>query len=268
MPLMADELGIGPTGYGFMLSAIGVGAVSGTVLSFRLQRIAGLGPMMLTASLGSSLFVFLFAWSPIYPLSVALTFCAGVTNSIFLITSMTVMQLRVPEELRGRVMGIHAITFSLISLGGAGRRRHRQRVRRPGRDRRRRLRPGLRRADRHHHAARGGGTSAPTPRPPAPRTDVVRPLALAAALALVLVATGCAGAPDDPCGGDLEAATTPPVERADAPAFRILWLGDTLLADAAEPHLVANGYAWAFDLLRPAPRRRLRDCQRRRPHHH
>ena len=118
MPLMADELGIGPTGYGFMLSAIGVGAVSGTVLSFRLQHIAGLGPMMLTASLGSSLFVFLFAWSPVYPISVALTFCAGITNSIFLITSMTVMQLRVPEELRGRVMGIHAITFSLISLGG------------------------------------------------------------------------------------------------------------------------------------------------------
>ena len=118
MPLMAAELGIGSASYGFMLSAIGVGAVSGTVLSFRLQRLAGLGPMMLTASLGSSLFVFLFAWSPVYALSVALVYCAGVTNSIFLITSMTVMQLRVPEELRGRVMGIHAITFSLISLGG------------------------------------------------------------------------------------------------------------------------------------------------------
>ena len=118
MPLMAEELGIGPASYGFMLSAIGIGAVSGTVLSFRLQRRMALGPMMLAASLGSSLFVFLFAWSPVYPLSVALTYCAGVTNSIFLITSMTVMQLRVPEELRGRVMGIHAITFSLISLGG------------------------------------------------------------------------------------------------------------------------------------------------------
>ena len=118
MPLMAEELDIGAASFGFMLSAIGLGAVSGTVLSFRLQRFAGLGPMMLSASFGSSVFVFLFAWSPVYPLSVALVYCAGVTNSIFLITSMTVMQLRVPEELRGRVMGIHAITFSLISLGG------------------------------------------------------------------------------------------------------------------------------------------------------
>jgi hypothetical protein len=31
---------------------------------------------------------------------------------------MTVLQLKVPDALRGRVMGIHSITFSLIALGG------------------------------------------------------------------------------------------------------------------------------------------------------
>ena len=30
---------------------------------------------------------------------------------------MTVLQMRVPDALRGRVMGIHGITFSLIPLG-------------------------------------------------------------------------------------------------------------------------------------------------------
>jgi MFS family permease len=39
-------------------------------------------------------------------------------SSIFLVSSMTVLQLNVPDELRGRVMGIHSITFSLIALGG------------------------------------------------------------------------------------------------------------------------------------------------------
>ena len=72
-----------------------------------------------------------------------------------------------------------------------------------------------------------------------------------AALVLALAA-GCAGDRDDGCGEAFEAAPAP-AERADAPAFRILWLGDTLLADAAEPHLVANGYAWAVDGLRPLP---------------
>ena len=31
---------------------------------------------------------------------------------------MTTLQLRVPENMRGRVMGIYTITFSLIPLGG------------------------------------------------------------------------------------------------------------------------------------------------------
>ncbi len=37
---------------------------------------------------------------------------------MFLISTMTVLQLRVPDELRGRVMGFHGITFSLMALGG------------------------------------------------------------------------------------------------------------------------------------------------------
>ncbi|MXZ62719.1 MAG: CapA family protein [Chloroflexi bacterium] len=74
-----------------------------------------------------------------------------------------------------------------------------------------------------------------------------------ALVALVLaLAAGCAGERDESCGADVEAAPTP-TELSDAPAFRILWLGDTLLADAAEPHLVSNGYTWAFDRLRPLP---------------
>ncbi|MCY4455662.1 MAG: CapA family protein [Chloroflexi bacterium] len=70
---------------------------------------------------------------------------------------------------------------------------------------------------------------------------------------LALAAAACAPGPEDGCSGDLDAATTAPAERSDSPPFRILWLGDTLLADAAEPHLAANGYAWAFDRMRPLP---------------
>ena len=35
-----------------------------------------------------------------------------------MITSMTVLQLEVPDQLRGRVMGIHTIGYSLMPLGG------------------------------------------------------------------------------------------------------------------------------------------------------
>jgi len=43
---------------------------------------------------------------------------ASAFSSVFLVSSMTVLQLKVPDNLRGRVMGIHSITFSMIALGG------------------------------------------------------------------------------------------------------------------------------------------------------
>jgi hypothetical protein len=52
-----------------------------------------------------------------YP-ALLMTFIASVFASVFMISSMTVLQLVVPDELRGRVMGIHTIGFSLMPLGG------------------------------------------------------------------------------------------------------------------------------------------------------
>ncbi len=45
-------------------------------------------------------------------------FASSVCASIFMICSMSVMQLEVPDALRGRVMGVHSITYSLMPLGG------------------------------------------------------------------------------------------------------------------------------------------------------
>jgi len=44
-------------------------------------------------------------------------FFASMFSSIFMISQMTVLQLRVPDHLRGRVMGFHGITYSLMPLG-------------------------------------------------------------------------------------------------------------------------------------------------------
>ncbi|GIS90311.1 MAG: hypothetical protein CM1200mP20_03520 [Pseudomonadota bacterium] len=38
-------------------------------------------------------------------------FFVGLFGSVFLITSMTVLQICVPDALRGRVMGIHTVSF-------------------------------------------------------------------------------------------------------------------------------------------------------------
>ena len=42
----------------------------------------------------------------------------AVCMSMYFVASMTQLQLAVPDALRGRVMGIYTICFSLVPLGG------------------------------------------------------------------------------------------------------------------------------------------------------
>lgn len=126
MPIFADRLGTGEQGFGLLISASGVGSVLGTILVLPLQKAGRLGWIMLgglflsTMTLyGFSLVVVLADTIPgAFFLALFCVMLMAVFSSVFLIASMTVLQLRVPDELRGRVMGVHGITFSLIALGG------------------------------------------------------------------------------------------------------------------------------------------------------
>jgi MFS family permease len=118
MPLVAKQFDAGPRGFGLLLTTIGVGAVTGTVVTLRLQGVERLGRLLIAALLSSELLVIGFALAPRYELALALLLLASICNAIFLIVSMTALQLRVPDDMRGRVMGIHSITFSMAILGG------------------------------------------------------------------------------------------------------------------------------------------------------
>ena len=48
----------------------------------------------------------------------AIIFFAGASTSTYMITVMSMLQALVPNELRGRVMGIYGMTWSLLPLGG------------------------------------------------------------------------------------------------------------------------------------------------------
>ena len=126
MPAFARQLGVGETGFGLILSSTGIGSVTGTLIVASLQRSPRLGRLML-ASLGGATLAFLafnacvalLAGHPTgYPAALVCSVIAAMCTSMFLVSSMTVMQLAVPDRLRGRVMGLHGICFSLIPLGG------------------------------------------------------------------------------------------------------------------------------------------------------
>jgi len=121
MPAFADLLGGGEAAFGYLLSAGGVGSVVGTLLVGSIQGHQHLGRLMLGGAALAAVTTLLFgliASSGVFLLGLLTTFLAAAFASVFLISSMSVMQLSVPDTLRGRVMGIHAMGFSLMPLGG------------------------------------------------------------------------------------------------------------------------------------------------------
>ena len=118
MPAYVDDFGRGTSEIGFMLTAVGIGSFAGTFVVGRFQGATYLGWVILGACFIFSMIVLLFALAPDYFLAMGLAIIAGVFNSIFMISSMTAMQIKVPEVLRGRVMGIYSVSFSLIPMGG------------------------------------------------------------------------------------------------------------------------------------------------------
>ncbi|MCP5150256.1 MAG: MFS transporter [Chromatiales bacterium] len=126
MPAFAKILGVGEQGFGALVSSSGVGSVAGTLVVGLIRPGHHLGRVMLSGLVFSTGGLFAFALvtglapSAPWALGAALffVFFANFAAALFLITSTTVLQLHVPDSLRGRVMGIHAITYSLIALGG------------------------------------------------------------------------------------------------------------------------------------------------------
>jgi MFS family permease len=121
MPVFADLLDSGETGFGYLLSAGGVGSVTGTLLMGGIQRYRRLGTLMLGSAAAAALLAMAFAALAAGGWFAAALLAALVTAlfaSVFMISSMTVLQLSVPDRLRGRVMGIHSMGFSLMPLGG------------------------------------------------------------------------------------------------------------------------------------------------------
>jgi MFS family permease len=93
----------------------------GTLLIGMVQESRRLGWIMLGGGVGSVLALVAFAASmPLgsLPIALGLVFLIAGSAAAFMIISMTVLQLEVPDALRGRVMGIHTIGYSLVPLGG------------------------------------------------------------------------------------------------------------------------------------------------------
>ena len=112
---------MGEFGLGVLHAASGAGALLGTLITASLGNFQRKGWLILGGAVLFGTFLILFAVTgslfKFFPLSLVFIFCAGVSTSIYMITIMSTLQLMVPNELRGRVMGIYGMTWSLLPVG-------------------------------------------------------------------------------------------------------------------------------------------------------
>jgi MFS family permease len=118
LPVFAkDVLRVGAEGLGFLSAAGGAGSLLAAMGAGALGGIPHRGVLLLGGAAGFGLLLIAFAFSPWYPLSLFLLLLAGGAGSVYMVLTMTTLQERVPEHLRGRVMGIFSAAWSLIPLG-------------------------------------------------------------------------------------------------------------------------------------------------------
>jgi len=119
MPVFArNVLDVGSQGFGFLQSVGGAGALVGVLAVAWFSHSRGKGMQALSGALLFGILLILFAASNSYLLSLALAFMLGVASQFYMTTISTVIQVNLPNELRGRVMGIYGLAWELMPVGG------------------------------------------------------------------------------------------------------------------------------------------------------
>ncbi|HYL80765.1 MAG TPA: MFS transporter, partial [Candidatus Acidoferrum sp.] len=120
VPLLArDVLHQGAQGFGFLMAALGVGALSGAVVLALLRQ--GRPPVALVVVPAAGACAATAAMAGVHQvwLAALVLLVIGFAQIVFTACSNTTLQLGVPGELRGRMMSLYAFVFAGVSPIGA-----------------------------------------------------------------------------------------------------------------------------------------------------
>jgi len=116
LPTFADKvLHAGPRGLGFLMSAIGAGSLTGSLLLASRRGLLGLGRAIVLSSVGFGAALVLFAGSRSFAVCLLLLVPAGLGLFYQTTASNALIQAMSPEAMRGRTIGI----LSMLVLGVA-----------------------------------------------------------------------------------------------------------------------------------------------------
>jgi MFS family permease len=118
MPVFArDELAIGSTGLGLLLASTGLGTVAGALAVAASRRLGSWSQAQVVTAATFAALVLVFALTRNLPLAVVLLFAAGGMSAAFMAITQTALQLRVDDDVRGRVLSIYLATWGMLPFG-------------------------------------------------------------------------------------------------------------------------------------------------------
>jgi len=103
---------------GFLMASVGVGGIVGGVVTASLGRVEHRGLLQLASLFLLSLSLIAFAFSSMLLVALLLLALAGFFEIIFLATNQTLLQLSIPNNIRGQVTSIVNLSMAVSPLGG------------------------------------------------------------------------------------------------------------------------------------------------------
>ena len=110
LPIYAqDILKVGSEGFGILRAAPAVGASLTMLLSTRFPLHKNAGRKLLWAVFGFGICIIVFGLSELFWLSVIALFISGAVDGVSMIIRQTILQLKTPDNMRGRVASVNSI---------------------------------------------------------------------------------------------------------------------------------------------------------------
>jgi MFS family permease len=113
-----DVLNVGPEGLGLLMAAPGLGAVIAVLTMASLgSRIKRQGLLLVASIVVLGGFLILFSQITWFPLALFALVLVGIFQMFFLASTATILQMIVPDELRGRVLSLYMLDRGFMPLG-------------------------------------------------------------------------------------------------------------------------------------------------------
>ncbi len=110
LPIFAqDILKVGSQGFGVLRAAPAIGAFLTMLITAYIPISKRAGLKLLVAVFGFGICIIVFGLSTIFWISVVALFISGVTDGVSMVIRQTILQLKTPDEMRGRVASVNSM---------------------------------------------------------------------------------------------------------------------------------------------------------------